>query len=142
MNNRRDFLKFFGVGAVVVPLIEGMPSTENQAMIIYPPKIEISKPSDVILVDHIFKFGKVNVTVFVRDQKTRQVAVIDAEGFVMEYVRSNIDATHLGSVMEEFVPSLITTTLKISTTSPITLSYQAPELPFTRRERLLNLKTG
>ena len=85
MNNRRDFLKFFGVGAVVVPLIEGMPSTQNQAVIIEPPKLEIPKPPDISLVSAMPSLGAADATFFLRDRQTGQVTCYEVTGFVQEY---------------------------------------------------------
>jgi len=41
MNNRRNFLKAFGIGAITVPLIGGNPDFENTARIVEPPKVEL-----------------------------------------------------------------------------------------------------
>ena len=51
--NRRDLLKFFGAGAAVVPIINGMPSGEV-ARIIEPPKVELAAPAKLMPGDASF----------------------------------------------------------------------------------------
>lgn len=132
MNNRRDFLRFFGVGATVVPLIEGMPSTENQAVILVPPAIEIPKPSEISVVSGIPDFGACDVVVFLRDQRTRAVTRLDCTGFVMEW-KTNWMGLGRGT---EFVPDLTNIDISLKATGPIRLLRSAPEFPSTPRRRL------
>ena len=39
--NRRDVLKLFGVGGIVVPIVGGMPMEEARSLIVTPPEIEV-----------------------------------------------------------------------------------------------------
>jgi hypothetical protein len=39
--NRRELLKWFGAGAVAVPVVAGMPKQEAAALIVAPPTIEV-----------------------------------------------------------------------------------------------------
>lgn len=42
--DRRDFLRFFGVGAAVVPIVGGMPHSDAAAVLVETPKIEPYTP--------------------------------------------------------------------------------------------------
>lgn len=41
--NRRDLLKYFGIGTVIIPVIGGTPETEKPATLIEVPKVEIAE---------------------------------------------------------------------------------------------------
>ncbi len=45
MSDRREFLKLFGVGAAVVPIIGGVPFASAESKIIEAPKVELVKPT-------------------------------------------------------------------------------------------------
>ena len=40
MSNRRNFLKFFGVGATIVPVVNGLPKVDAPASLLEIPKVE------------------------------------------------------------------------------------------------------
>ena len=40
MNNRRDFLKWFGIGAAIAPVVAGVPIMEAESTIIKAPTVE------------------------------------------------------------------------------------------------------
>lgn len=42
--NRRDLLKFFGIGATIVPVLNGLPKVEMPAKLIEEPKVELVSP--------------------------------------------------------------------------------------------------
>lgn len=43
--DRREFLKLFGAGCAIVPIIGGLPTLAAEARIIEPPKVELAPPS-------------------------------------------------------------------------------------------------
>lgn len=45
--NRRDILKYFGIGATIVPFVEGKPMVETIAKVIEEPKVEIIQASKI-----------------------------------------------------------------------------------------------
>ena len=46
MQSRRDLLKYFGIGATIVPVLGGTPITDVPAKLIQEPKIDLIKPDD------------------------------------------------------------------------------------------------
>src|SRR5262245_12179724 len=47
--NRRDILKLFGIGATVVPVLEGIPKVESPAKLVEVPKLDIVEPEKPLL---------------------------------------------------------------------------------------------
>lgn len=47
MSDRRDFLKLFGVGAMVVPIIGGVPAAFAESKLLDAPRVELAEPSMV-----------------------------------------------------------------------------------------------
>lgn len=72
MESRRDFLKLFGVGAAIVPIIGGVPSLAAEAKIISPPKVE--------LVDDLTTFGEIEGKTLKPGQYGITVIMEDANG--------------------------------------------------------------
>jgi hypothetical protein len=113
MNNRRDFLKFFGIGATVIPLIEGMPSTQNQAVIILPPTLEIPEPPQISLVSEMPSFGLSDAVLFLRDRQTHQVTRLDVTAFIQEARQDFIEVASW-SGYRDFLPGPMHLTLTVS----------------------------
>lgn len=84
--NRRDLLKFFGIGATVVPVVGGVPKVEAPARLIAEPKVEPLEvvPADVKVEDFARNIGyqKTHLTVFARTEKG-QTYRFDADTFVV-----------------------------------------------------------
>lgn len=69
MSDRRSFLKAFGIGTVIVPVIGGIPEAGVRATLIEVPKVEIVSPaalsgeSDLI---HLMRNGLADLHVWMR----------------------------------------------------------------------------
>ena len=104
MVDRRDFLKFFGAGATVVPLIGGMPHAGAVARLIEPPrveqvepKVELATPGDV----EAMKYDTLRACVQITQIKPTQSVFGFAGGeFVIAATANEIDVTlmHINGV--------------------------------------------
>lgn len=93
--NRRGLLKFFGIGATVVPIIDGMPKVEAAANLIEVPTI---KPLEVAksLPDAnaaAFLGREVECTVFLKDKKTGQTVTLNCSMFTSTCKVDIVDVT-------------------------------------------------
>lgn len=113
-SNRRDFLKYFGIGATVAPVIAGIPSAENHAVIVSPPAVELAKTPDIITVPSMPDFGLSELVVFLKDKKTQQVTRIDAECFVMDYQMRPIRVAPSWSSYEEYLPGPMDVNIRVT----------------------------
>lgn len=84
MNSRREFLKLFGVGAAIVPIIGGVPIATAEAKIVEPPKVEIAKNFSLMGEVSAANFGAIGqhgiIVIFERPDGTR--SVLTAKTFV------------------------------------------------------------
>lgn len=112
MNSRRDLLKLFGVGALVAPVIKGIPSVESVALIVTPPTIEIPPPPKVQAFAAMPDFMDSDVVVFARDRKTGSVMRMECRAFLTEWKHEMIDiSSHsIDPRFREFVPAQTTVT--------------------------------
>jgi hypothetical protein len=100
--DRRSLLKWFGAGAVIAPVVNGLALSENHAQLIETPKVEIAKPPDLITVDPhaavaMFMDREVlGVTVFAKSRNRGVVFRMDCESFID---RMNLRAPVAGLAM-------------------------------------------
>jgi hypothetical protein len=95
MINRRDLLKFFTAGSIIAPVIGGVASATEHAVIIEAPKVEIAAPpkfrpadaTDFLGYNMGLGYHKLAVTLLMRTlddgtQARMDVARIDGVGYV------------------------------------------------------------
>ncbi len=117
MNNRRDFMKFFGVGAVVAPVIGGLASNIGaQAKILVPPTVEIIAPPKLVKCAQLpyDEILTINVEAFTRSGKRYH---IECSGIQMSSsVRHS--AAHVSRSNPLGYPTEWETTLKLTGAPP------------------------
>ena len=126
--NRRDLLKWFGAGAVAVPIIGGMPKPEAAAVIVHAPVIEVPPPPKIHtgaavneLAEAFMNLEVCEVSVYIR-RKDRPYSVrINCDGYLKQFSigqhRDIIDITSMGDQRRRFLP-LLTTTEIVATGEP------------------------
>ena len=104
--NRRDIFKLFGVGAMVVPVINGMPHEEARSLIVEPPRVE---PVEFTVHPPRWDdFGKCDVMVFARDQKTGTVMSMQCEAFIASANYHIVDVTtSMGTLCRRKLPTYV-----------------------------------
>ncbi len=104
--NRRDLLKFFGIGATIVPVIGGAVKTELPARLIEVPKVE---PAAAIerddLLEHLFIQRKIFRVIVegefgTQPRRTR----FYARSFLTHFDQEAIDITAPGEQYRRFMP--------------------------------------
>jgi len=122
MTDRRNFLKLFGIGATVAPVIAGMPSMNDQAIIVEPPKLTIPETPKIVPVTAMPDFGLSDCVVFLRDKKTQRTIRIDATGFVADYKMPSLDLTSYGDIYRRLTPDIGRQEITFTVTGPMSLS--------------------
>lgn len=91
MNNRRDFLKYFGVGATIVPIVAGTLKTDAAATLIEVPKVDIVAAQSVpwFPMRPFINKEKLRIQVHFSDARGN-VSVWDAETFLTSMDRIDI----------------------------------------------------
>ena len=97
MVDRRDFLKFFGVGATVVPLIGGMPHSGAVARLVDIPHVEQVEPKIVMATAadvEALKYDTLRACVKIEQTKPNPAMFAFAGGeFVITATANEIDVT-------------------------------------------------
>ena len=105
-SNRRDFLRFFGTGAAIVPVLSGLPSMEHKALIVEPPTVTIPEPTIYGPDENLFRLLANNemcsVVAFIKSGDG-QVTRIDGNAFISEY-RCAGEIGVFGSMFSERIP--------------------------------------
>lgn len=74
--NRRDIMKLFGAGAIIAPVVKGIPSNEVQAQLIHEPDFKLIEPEVIKPLhpyDALKASGPMDVTVTIRERATGSV---------------------------------------------------------------------
>lgn len=124
-NSRRDILKFFGIGAAIVPVINGAPAREHEALIVRPPEVTlVERPNLVTTLDgmdvleRMFREQKlVDTMVFLREKDGTTIR-FDVAAFISDVRQDLIDVSDLrSSGYREFITAgTITMKLKLQAT--------------------------
>ena len=98
--NRRDILKLFGVGAAVVPLVEGKPLVEAPAQLVTVPEVKILEPPAPLVtgaqaMSNMFCQGE-DVTMHVRFTSKDGVVDFAARTFITRMDTHLVDVTAHG----------------------------------------------
>jgi|ERR1017187_3743076 hypothetical protein len=105
---RRDFLKYFGIGATVVPVVGGVLVPAVTAKLIEEPKADVqiapTMPPDRIL--EMLQNRTVHQMQVIFSDQNGQRLTFAAETFITEYKTQPIEITSYGSQFREFVPGL------------------------------------
>lgn len=114
MTNRRGFLGIFGAGAMIAPIIGGVPDTDKRALIVTPPTVEIPEPPKVKVFNKIPAFGESKVVVFVQNPD-KSVFRMDCKAFAMNWTREIADVTSLvNSDYRQSIPVMTTIEFKVT----------------------------
>jgi len=126
--NRRVLLKFFGAGAVIAPVINGLPDNQVQAKLIAEPNFDIVKPA---LSTHGPSFESLKdeceVTVYVRHKASKTVTRIDCNAFVVEAKSMPvIDVTshYANDGFRHFIPGFFDTSVTFTATGNVKMNVQ------------------
>src|SRR5215510_4263754 len=93
MTDRRGFLKLFGAGAMVAPVVAGMATnTGAMARLIEEPKVEIIPPPELVVADHISDMQGDDIVVFCRHVVGR-LFVLEAKDASITSARNPINGT-------------------------------------------------
>jgi hypothetical protein len=104
MTNRRGFLGIFGAGAMIAPIIGGVPDTDQRALIVTPPTVEIPERPKIEAFSTMPDFGReCAVTVFIRNQN-ESVMRLDCSAIVTDYEIQRADITSSGRGFREYIP--------------------------------------
>jgi hypothetical protein len=129
--NRRDLLKFFGAGAVIAPVINGLPDNQVQAKLIAEPSFDLVKPvmSSSSPGFDAFRVGKdeCEVTVYVRHKASKTVTRIDCNAFIVEAKSIPIiDVTSFetGGMYRKFIPGFLDTSVTFTATGDVKMNVQ------------------
>lgn len=106
MIDRRGFLQAFGIGAIAVPVIAGVPKFEHTARIIEPPKVELVTP-EIPSFSSLppFDAHEVRMTVTMIDKRDGKRYDFTADSFITGYKYKPVTVTHLIGT-DEFIPTL------------------------------------
>lgn len=89
----------FAAGAIVVPVLDGMPRVESQALIIEPPKVEPVKLAPVramgaaVTATDLSLTHRYEVTVTLRDKQSGLATIMKCESFVVKSWADVVDVT-------------------------------------------------
>lgn len=107
MNNRRDFLKYFGIGASIIPVVNGMPNPEAEAKLIAVPQVELPPSPQLLSRDLrsiINGLGPHQLLVILRTPEGERFT-FEASTFVTQSKISMLDVTSLSSSVKELIPN-------------------------------------
>jgi hypothetical protein len=84
-HDRRDFLKMFGVGCTVVPIIGGIPVAAAESKLVEIPKIEPVENLSMLgdLRSSVLMSGPMGITVIMDDPLTGKRTTLQGKTFVM-----------------------------------------------------------
>ncbi len=103
--NRRDLLRFFGIGATIVPVIGGAAKTESLARLIEIPKIE---PVKAVTGDALRGFETLLQIGDGRNPETfSTISAIGIRGPQASIAHVEVTAHHTQPVHRQFIPTLI-----------------------------------
>src|SRR5438128_32819 len=68
--DRRSFLKLFGIGAVVAPVVGGVMVQSSQALIVEPPKVEAIEAPPLIEASRNLFPGDYDATIYLKHRGT------------------------------------------------------------------------
>ena len=111
MNGRRDFLKLFGVGAVVVTVIGGVPSADA-AVIVEPPKVELPESPKILSASAMPYFGNSDVVMYAKDRNTGVTTRVECRAFLMEMKYDSVDVSGPLDSYRRYVPGEVSMTFK------------------------------
>lgn len=100
MPDRRDFLKLFGVGTAIVPIIGGLPAFAAEAKLVEPPKVELfDKVSDGFTPTNVAniaggKSGKYALTVIMESEEGERIVLHAPKSF---WLKSTVDIAPITS---------------------------------------------
>jgi hypothetical protein len=118
--DRRDFLKYFGIGSTVVPLIGGMPKTDTIAKLIEEPKADVKivpqMPPEEFL-DLLNLRQRLDMHVSFSHPKGGRVT-FRAETFVSKYSIGTKDGFNFDKEFVPMFPSFVSWTLEGSLAGP------------------------
>lgn len=124
--NRRDLLKWFGAGAVAVPLVGGMPQLEASALIVAPPQIEVPPPPKFHSPhDAYLELGaalqdmkQCEINVYIRRKGQPRSVMFKCDGYLTKLSMSHhvgtIDVTAYGDRTRQFVPMMTSCGFEVS----------------------------
>ena len=101
-------LKLFGIGATIVPVVDGMPKTEAPASLIKVPEVQLVPPPVPLVYgeEHLRSafFDRELVTISVRISSKRGYTDFVADTFVTSTVQSYVDAMSWGDTFRKTLP--------------------------------------
>jgi len=108
MNNRRDLLKMFGIGATIIPLIGGVPEVSAPAELIAMPEI---KPLEIVrhadagqLAEEAFRSrAKLRMTIVTFEDQSGRRFQFAADTYIQEMKATFVDVTVYGSPYRQYV---------------------------------------
>lgn len=109
MIDRRGFLQAFGIGAIAVPVVGGVPELQHTARIIEPPKVELvtaPKILDELPMEPFLNRTVCKTVVTMFDGK--KTYRFTADSFITDLEREYVDVTSYYSQYREYVPGLTT----------------------------------
>ncbi len=114
--NRRDLLKFFGVGAVVAPVVGGVALASDHARLIEAPRVEVVKPAwdFVDPFEHLQSTEELDITVFMKGQRTGKVTRLDCCAFMARGNSTMVDVTMHGDMFRKLKPLMFTCMLEVT----------------------------
>lgn len=110
--NRRDLIKFFGAGAVVAPLVNGMP--QGEAIIVKPPVVELPPEPKVLPVSAFMGMDEMEVVVFMRNPRLKEAWRMDCTAFISSMRTNPIEITSWTDSRPHFLPGPAEITLQIT----------------------------
>jgi hypothetical protein len=106
--NRRDLLRFFGIGATIVPVIGGAAKLDSPARLIEVPKVEPAATLETDdLLEHLFIQRKIfRVTVEGEFGQQPRRCKFYARSFLVDMCQETIDITDPGDQHRRFMPGV------------------------------------
>jgi hypothetical protein len=94
MSDRREFLKMFGVGAAIVPIIGGLPQLAAEAKLIETPRVEIVESLSTLGTIRQNGFGmagKYGITIIIDNIDGKRLVVMSADTYFTEVKIETMD---------------------------------------------------
>ncbi len=102
--NRRDLLKYFGVGSAIVPIIGGAPAFEAEAKLIKPAEVEIPETPASSQIDNMLPVYPLRAKITVTFPNG---ARYDYESEDVKFECERIDITAIGDGFRRYIPGAI-----------------------------------
>jgi hypothetical protein len=134
---RRDFLKYFGIGASVVPLIGGIPKTDTVAKLIEEPKADVKLASQMPTVDaldFIRSSGPKRMQVSFASEYDGPSFTFECRTFIVHHKVDVIPVTrypYRDGAFQEFIPAVQQLTWELELEG-LALAEPAPQFTYTR----------